>query len=233
MDNLSWILGNRHKSVQWEHRLLTYGSEYHLVRLELPFRCSFPENVSSFPSLAVLSCLLLASLWGPLCQIHTRTETNTHAHTFPFLPSPKGSVWFMPFVRVWVGLKEIMVWLPWECGAFLNWCLFSHVHHIRPCSLEITHQSLGKSPLLQCQLGVQTTEVLVGAAFQKNKNFEKNRKKGERKPQIGASRLCYPQHTALFIHPTETTPQTCDTEHIHCLGLKIKHHRGEAAPRRQ
>lgn len=177
MDNLSRILENRHKSIQWEHRVLTYGSEYHLVRLELPFHCSFPENVSSFPSLAVLSCLLLASLWGPLCQIHTHTETNTHAHTFAFLPSPKGLVWFMPFVRVWVGLKEIMVWLPWECGAFLNWCLFSHVHHIRPCSLEITHQSLGKSPLLQCQLGVQTAEVLVGAFKKKTTTLRRIEKR--------------------------------------------------------
>lgn len=180
----------------------------------------------------------LVCYW-PVFEVHCARYTLalkwTHTHTFPFLPSPKGLVWFMPFVRVWVGLKEIMVWLPWECGAFLNWCLFLHVHHIRPCSLQITHQSLGKSPLLQCQLGVQTTEVLVGAAFQKRKktNFEKNRKKGERKHQIGASRLCYPQHTALFIHPTETTPQTCDTEHIHCLSLKIKHHQGEAAPWRQ
>lgn len=31
-----------------------------------------------------------------------------------------------------------------EWAASLNWCLFSHVHHIRPCSLEITHQSLVK-----------------------------------------------------------------------------------------
>lgn len=132
------------------------------------FRCSFPENVPLSPHwLSYLVC------YWPVFEVHCARYTLalkwTHTHTFPFLPSPKGLVWFMPFVRVWVGLKEIMVWLPWECGAFLNWCLFSHVHHIRPCSLEITHQSLGKSPLLQCQLGVQTTEVLVGAAFQKRK----------------------------------------------------------------
>lgn len=87
------------------------------------------------------------------CAIYiARAHTHKHTHDFPLLPSPKGLVWFMPFVRVWEGLKEIMVRLLWNCGSFLNWSLFSHVHHIRPCSLEITHQSLEKSPVLHCQL---------------------------------------------------------------------------------
>lgn len=71
------------------------------------------ENSPLFPSLTCLISFVTGQ------SLSSTVLDTIYTHT-----SPKGSVWFMPFVRVWVCLKEIMVLLRWECGAFLNWCLF-------------------------------------------------------------------------------------------------------------
>lgn len=128
----------------WANFLTTSSLKYHLVCRELPL-VKDPEN---FPSSSFTDCLILfvaarsqSSAVPDTVQTHIQTHKRTHIFFF-FLPLPKGLVWFMPLVKVWVGLKEIMVRLSWDCGAFLNWCRLLHVHHIRPCSPEITHQRI-------------------------------------------------------------------------------------------
>lgn len=94
-----------------------------------------------------------------------------------------------------------------EWAASLNWCLFSHVHHIRPCSLEITHQSLVKISSPAVSTWSSDRRGLGRRCLLKK---EKEREEweemggGREKWQIGGSWLCCLQNTALFIRPVET-----------------------------
>lgn len=109
-------------------------------------------------------------VFGLHCAIYiarAHTRMHKHTHDLPLLPSPKGLVWFMPFVRVWVGLKEIMVRLLWNCGSFLNWSLFSHVHHIHPVHSKSHIKALKNLPSYSVNSEVHRTELFMSTMAKK------------------------------------------------------------------
>lgn len=99
--------------------------------------------------------------FGLHCAIYILcTDTHTHTHNLPFLPSPKGLVWFMPFVRVWVGLKEIMVRLLWNCGSLIG--VFSRMYiTFAPVHSKSHIKVLKNLPSYSVKSEVHRTELLI------------------------------------------------------------------------
>lgn len=117
-----------------------------------------------------------------------------------------------------------------EWAASLNWCLFSHVHHIRPCSLEITHQSLVKisSPAVSTWSSDHRGPGRLCLLNKAKERMGRNGRKKSAKLEAVGFVICGTRHYSYI--PPRPTPQTCDAEKRLLSRFK---NQAAAAPQRQ